>query len=92
MLHSAASSAACVQTVVADGYGQSNAYTTSFNLTGHYYYTYAVEATAGVKKLDSGDSCTASGSSSGASSHDLSGTLGVATLIIASLAVLIVLL
>ncbi|KAK4550532.1 hypothetical protein LTR36_000111 [Oleoguttula mirabilis] len=88
----AASSAACVQTIFADGYGQNVATTTSFNLTGQYYHRYAVEATAGVKKLDGTGSCSGSGSSSSSASNiGLQGTLAMAAVIVTTLGMVIVL-
>lgn len=91
-LDSSASSAACTQTIVADGYGQSVATTTSFNLTGQYFYQYNVAATAGVKKLDNSGTCDASGSSSGAASLGLQGTLAMAAVIFATLGMVIIVL
>ncbi|KAK5125085.1 hypothetical protein LTR08_005447 [Meristemomyces frigidus] len=91
-LDSAALSAACVQTIVADGYGQHNAITSSYNLTGQYYYQYNVAATAGVKKLDNGGTCKAAGSSSsGAAGASIQGALAMGAVVLAILAVAMVL-
>lgn len=90
-LDPAASSAACVQTIVANGYGQNVATTSSFNLTGQYYYQYAVAATAGVKKLDASGTCDASSSKSGATGIGLRDTLTLGAVLLAGLAVIMVL-
>ena len=90
-LDSAAKSAACVQTIDAGNYGQDIASTTSFVLTSQYYYTYAVGVTAGVKKLGSGGSCSAKGSSSGAATVGLQGTLTMGAVLLGTLGLLVVL-
>ena len=90
-LDSAASSAACVQTIGENNYGQNIASTTSFNLTAQYYYTYAVGVTAGVKKLGGDGSCSAKGSSSGATTVGLQGTLVKGAVLLATLGMVIVL-
>ena len=58
-LDTAATSAACMQTVSAGGYGQDIATTTSFDLAGQYYHQYQVAVTAGVHKLANGGDCKA---------------------------------
>jgi len=51
--------ALCTQTIQASGYGQANAVTTAFNLTGNNYHQYQVAITAGTKKLSGSDQCKA---------------------------------
>jgi len=76
-LDAGASSAACVQTMVASGYGQNIVTTTAFNLTGQYFYQYQVAITAGANKLAGGGSCKAGnhGKSGAAARVDAAGSV-----------------
>lgn len=58
-LNTAELSASCVATIAADMFGQANAVTTSYNLTGTDYYRYAVEVTKGASRTANGGSCLA---------------------------------
>ena len=88
-----ASSASCVQTINADGYGQQIARTTAFNITGQYYYQYDVSVTAGANKLKNNGACSAEKSShSGAASvSPVRGTIvmGAVVLTILGMAVML---
>lgn len=58
-LDSAASSASCIETIVAGQYGNDISKTVSFNLTGTNYYRYQVAITEGAKHTSSGGACLA---------------------------------
>ena len=58
-LDTSATSAVCVQTVSAGGYGQNIATTISFDLSSQYYHQYQVAITAGAHKLANGGTCKA---------------------------------
>jgi hypothetical protein len=58
-LNTAELSASCVATIAADMFGQANAKTIRYNLTGTDYYQYAVQVTKGASRTADGGSCEA---------------------------------
>ncbi|CZT20372.1 uncharacterized protein RCC_06232 [Ramularia collo-cygni] len=69
-LNSAATSASCVATIALNGFGQANAKTISYNLTGTDYYQYAVQVTKGASRTAGEGSCLAQVSRASGSSMD----------------------
>lgn len=80
-LNSAALSASCVATIAANMFGQANAKTISYNLTGNDYYQYAVQVTKGASRTADGGSCLAETSGAPGTSTGRAGSvvmLGIA--------------
>lgn len=75
-LNKAALSASCVATIAANMFGQANAKTISYNLTGNDYYQYAVQVTKGASRTADAGSCLAEDKINGASGISSVGSTG----------------